>query len=142
MRYTIRVIVPGTNNVDNEADRLPGYSGEFSESERDDVMANLSSMAPQVEMIRDIYNDSLDDPGKGRASIEVFPLYDANDAIVDMVTNMPDWSLAIVPVEAIDKAPLTDAQKKTAYERRARIEVAKLPQEIQDVLPEIGRAHV
>ena len=50
---------------------------------------------------------------------------------------MPDSSLALVPVEAIEQAPLTEAQKTTSYERLARLEVAKMPQEIQDVLPNV-----
>lgn len=137
MRYALRVIVPGTNNVDGEADRLPAYTAEFTEAERDDVLANLGTVAPEIEAVRDLYNASLDDPDRGRASVDVFPLYDSQNMIVDMITKMPDWSLAIVPIAAIDAAPLTDAQKKTAYERRARIEVAKLPQEIQDVLPDV-----
>lgn len=137
MRYCLRVVVPGTRNLDSEADRLPGYAGEFTESERADVIANLSTLAPEVETVRDLYNATASDSDVTRATVEVFPLYDSQDAIVDMITHMPDSSLVLVPVSAIDAAPLTDAQKKTAYERLARIEIATLPPEIQGVLPDV-----
>ncbi len=137
MRYLLRVVVPGTNNIDYEADRLPAYSGEFTEAERADVFANLATIAPEVEAVRDLYNSTLPDNESRRAEIQCYPLYDSQGAIVDTIENMPDSSLVLVPIEAIDAAPLTDAQKKTAYERLARLEVESLPQEIQDVLPDV-----
>ena len=136
MRYCLRVVVPGTKNLDYQADRLPAYTAEFTDAERADVLANLATIAPEVEAVRDLYNATIPD-GPSSAYVEVRPLYDSQDAIVDTITCMPDSSLVLVPVAAIDAAPLTDAQKKTAYERLARLEVESLPQEIQDVLPDV-----
>ena len=137
MRYLLRVVVPGTKNLDYQADRLPAYSAEFTDAERADVLANLATIAPEVEAVRDLYNTSMLASSNLASTIEVRPLYDSQDAIVDTITYMPDSSLILVPVNAIDAAPLTDAQKKTAYERLARLEVESLPQEIQDVLPDV-----
>ena len=137
MRYLLRVVVPGTKNLDYEADRLPAYTAEFTAAERADVLANLATIAPEVEEVRDIYNSTLPSQENRRASVECYPLYNSQGAVVDTIENMPDASLALVPVEAIEAAPLTEAQKTTAYERLARLEVAKMPQEIQDVLPNV-----
>ena len=137
MRYMIRVIVPGTKNLDYEADRAAGYTAEFTDAERDYVLANLSTIAPLVESVRDLYNATPGATGNTAASIEVRPLYDSQDAIVDTITFMPDSSLVLVPIAAIDAAPLTEAQKTAAYERLAQLEVDSLPQEIQDVLPNV-----
>lgn len=137
MRYAIQVIVPGTKNLDYEADRLPGYSAEFTEAERVDALGQLDTIAPQVAQVRDLYNSSEQVAPSREAYIEIRPLYASQDAITDTITFMPDSSLTLVPVDAIEAAPLTDAQKKTAYERLARLEVASLPQEIQDVLPDV-----
>lgn len=136
MRYVLRVVVPGTSNLDYEADRAAGYTAEFTDAERDYVLANLSTIAPEVEAVRDLYNATIP-TGPSSAYVECRPLYDSQDAIVDTITYMPDSSLALVPIAAIDAAPLTDAQKTTAYERLARLEVDSLPQEIQDVLPNV-----
>ena len=137
MRYVLRVVVPGTKNLDYQADRAAGYSAEFTQAEREYVLANLATIAPEVEAVRDLYNSTLPSQENRRASVECYPLYDSQGAIVDTIENMPDASLVLVPIEAIDAAPLTDAQKKTAYERLARLEVASLPQQIQDVLPDV-----
>ena len=110
MRYCLRVVVPGTRNLDYEADRLPAYTAEFTEAERADVLANLSTIAPQVESVRDLYNATPGATGNTAASVEVYPLYDSQDAIVDTITFMPDSSLILVPISAIDAAPLTEAQ--------------------------------
>ena len=137
MRYVLRVVVPGTKNIDYQADRLPAYTAEFSAAERADVLANLATIAPEVEAVRDIYNATLPSQEGRRASVECYPLYDSQDAIVSTIVYMPDASLALVPVEAIEAAPLTEAQKTASYERLARLEIAKMPQEIQDVLPAV-----
>ena len=137
MRYCLRVVVPGTKNLEYQADRLPAYTAEFTEAERQDVLANLATIAPQVEQVRDLYNASVPVNSNSASYIEVRPLYDSQDAIVDTITFMPDSSLPLVPISAIEAAPLTDAQKKIAYERLARLEIASLPQEIQDVLPDV-----
>tara|TARA_Y100000114_G_scaffold26166_2_gene21919 strand:- start:7577 stop:7999 length:423 start_codon:yes stop_codon:yes gene_type:complete len=137
MRYSLQVIVPGTKNLDYEADRLPGYSAEFTEAERTDALNQLDTIAPQVAQVRDLYNSSDNVEPSREAYIEIRPLYESQDAIVDTITYMPDSSLTLVPVDAIAAAPLSDAQKKTAYERLARLEVASLPEEIQEVLPDV-----
>ena len=137
MRYCLRVVVPGTKNLDYQADRLPAYTAEFTDAERADVLANLATIAPEVEAVRDLYNATIPDTESRQAEIECYPLYDSQGAIVDTIENMPDSSIVLVPVSAIDAAPLSDVQKKTAYERLARLEVASLPQEIQDVLPDV-----
>ena len=137
MRYVLRVVVPGTKNLDYQADRLPAYTAEFTAAERADVLANLATIAPEVEAVRDLYNATLPSQEGRRASVECYPLYDSQDAIVDTIVHMPDASLALVPVEAIEAAPLTEPQKTASYERLARLEVAKMPQEIQDVLPNV-----
>ena len=137
MRYIIRVVVPGTSNLDYEANRLAGYSAEFTEAERADALNQLDTIAPQVVQVRDLYNSSEQVDSSRQAYIEIRPLYASQDAITDTITFMPDSSLTLVPVDAIAAAPLSDAQKKVAYERLARLEVASLPQEIQDVLPDV-----
>ena len=138
MRYLVRVEVPGTKGLDYELDRLSGYTGSFAEAEELDVLSQLDTLCPLVLQVRDLKNSSL--PGGNsntEARITVRALYDSQDAIVDTITFMPDSSLKLVPIDAIDAAPLTDAQKTTAYERLARLEVDSLPQEIQDVLPNV-----
>ena len=134
MKYIIRVLVPGTKNLDYQADRLPAYTAEFTEAEKNDVLSQLDTLAPQVLQVRDLWN--VNRPGN-ESTIEIRPLYDSQDAVVDTVSFMPDSSLKLVPVEAIAAAPLTDTQKKTAYERLGQMEIDSLPQEIQDILPDI-----
>ena len=98
MRYVLRLVVPGTKNIDYQADRLPAYTAEFTAAERADVLANLATIAPEVEAVRDLYNATLPSQEGRRAAVECYPLYDSQDAIVDTITNMPDSSLALVPV--------------------------------------------
>ena len=137
MKYIIRLVVPGTSNLEYQADRLPDYTAEFTEAERNDVLSQLGTIAPEVEQVRELYNSSENVEPSREAYIEVRPLYDSQNAIVDTITYMPDSSLTLVPVDSIAAAPLSDAQKKTAYERLARLEVASLPEEIQEVLPDV-----
>lgn len=137
MKYCVRIVVPGTKNSDTELDRLPGYTAEFTKEERADVVQQLPTIAPQVIEARGLYNDTIPETANQRAKIEVYPLYDSQNVIVDMIVNMPDSSLALVPIAAIEAAPLTEAQKTTAYERLARLEVNSMPQQLQDVLPDV-----
>ena len=56
MKYIIRVLVPGTKNLDYQADRLPAYTAEFTEAEKNDVLSQLDTLAPQVLQVRDLWN--------------------------------------------------------------------------------------
>lgn len=147
MRYCVIVKVPGTDHLRYEADRLVSYvdsSGAtintaglpFSEEERAAAVSVADATWPLVSAIKDLKNAFLP-PGADamRAHIEVFPLYDSANAIVDTLVNMEDAALEVVPVVAIENAPgLTAGQRSTAYQRLAQIAVDRLPAPVKSAV--------
>lgn len=139
MRYCVTVFVPGTDHLRYETDRLVGKTGPFSEAERLEAINAVATQWPLVDAILQLKNALLPPTAVNeRARIEVFPLYDSADAIVDTLVHMEDSALAVVPVDAISVAPmLTDVQRAMAFERLATMAISTLPPQVQAAIPAV-----
>ena len=124
MRYTYLVVVPGTENIRFEGDRIEPYAtqgGPISAAEKEDAAleANLPS---EVAAVRDLSNLRISpeekNPEAMAAKIEVHPLYDAQNAILDLLAHMDDDDLLVVPEAAIHIAPGVTPEMRTGYYAR------------------------
>lgn len=129
MKLCYVVKVPGTEHLRYEAPRRAGWTGPISKDEKIDAAANPP---PLVAAIRDLYNDNLPaeaDPQKYAATIEVHPIYDAADAILDTLAHMDDADLLAVPEAAVQNAPgITQQMRDGYYARLASIAEKKAAQ--------------
>ena len=129
MRYLYYVAVPGTEGLRYEGDRIEPWAtagGPISKAEKLDASSD-AKVPPLVLLIRGLYNSTLppEAPAEAAAWIEVHPLYDNTDAIIDTLSYMDDPDLLVVPAAAVNNAPGVTQQMRDAYFARLALIAVK-----------------